>query len=274
VLLLNELQKAHAEAERQRERISVLERGSTRSSALIVERISTERKRKRFDPRVEDVDRERPIDDRLRLPDQLIEPLLTHDSVAVWINVDAVRRTRSVPVDGDSKPDRRSSRGRAQDQVQIARVKPVRDLPACSVQQRGFRRDRPFAGKSPLVQAETDRKAVRLNGVPRGATRRGEVVRFLTADVRFGRLQTVPVCANFQTLRLDAGSFTIDAASGVRQELANPRFRFFVVALAEVVVTNTPLGIEKVQRGPVVVRKAPPDRAITYGSVRSQLMQV
>src|SRR5262249_15234209 len=106
---------------------------------------------------------------------------------------------------------------RSQYHVQIARVKAVRDPAAASVQHGGLGLDGPVAGERPLIQTETRRKPIRPTGVPRRATRRREALRFLTAAVRLWGLQTAPVCADFDTMCLDDGSFIIDAASGIRQ---------------------------------------------------------
>jgi hypothetical protein len=82
------------------------------------------------------------------------------------------------------------------------------------------------------------------------------------ADVRLGRSQVIPIGAEFGTMSFDDRSLTTDSVARVRQQLANPRFRFFVVALAEVVFPHLPRAVEEVQRRPVLVGEAMPDRAI------------
>src|SRR5262249_29009722 len=110
----------------------------------------------------------------------------THRSIAFVIDVDAVSRTRSLPVDGHPKLHGPPLRGWSQDQVEIARVKTVGDPATAGIQHGGLRLDGPFTGQSPLIQTEMSRKPVRVTGVPRRATRRCEVLCFLTADVRLG----------------------------------------------------------------------------------------
>ena len=66
---------------------------------------STEREHKHFHTRIEELDLEQAIRDRLRLPDQLIQALLGHGAPALRVDVDAVRGTRRLAVDPDVVSD-------------------------------------------------------------------------------------------------------------------------------------------------------------------------
>jgi hypothetical protein len=107
---------------------------------------SAEGECKRFDTGIEELDRERPIHHWLRLPDQLIEPLFVHRSVAALINVKTMCWTRRLSVNGDAETHGHLSRVRSQNEVQITRVKSVRDPPSGNIQDSGFCLDRPFSG--------------------------------------------------------------------------------------------------------------------------------
>ena len=81
--------------------------------------------------RIEELDLELSIDDRLWLPNQLIQPRIDHRAVAAVVHVEAVRRPGRLA--------RQSTRGNAQalpwprwshDEMQVARVKAARDTSA------------------------------------------------------------------------------------------------------------------------------------------------
>ena len=68
------------------------------------------------------------------LANQLIEPLLRDRSVALLVDVEAVRVARRLSVDEHPKRHRGPSLPRAQDEVDVAGVEAERDLPAGAVQ--------------------------------------------------------------------------------------------------------------------------------------------
>ena len=94
-------------------------------------------------------------------------------------------------------------RGWSHDEVKIARVKAECDPPAGSVQHGRLCLHRPFTGKRPLIEAQARRNGIEVARVHRSTARRREILRFVMADVGFGRLQAVPVCADLGTMRLE-----------------------------------------------------------------------
>ena len=96
--------------------------------------------------RIEKLDFELAIGDGLRLPDQLVQPLLGHRAVALLVDVDAVSRARRLSIDQHAKSHGRSRRCRTHDEMKIAGVKAVRDASVGLVQQR---RRRCFTVQSP-----------------------------------------------------------------------------------------------------------------------------
>ena len=65
---------------------------------------SAERKRKSLHARIEKLNFEQSIRDRLRLSDQLVQPLLDNVADAVIVDVDAVSSTRRLSIDQHAKP--------------------------------------------------------------------------------------------------------------------------------------------------------------------------
>src|SRR5580658_3140900 len=88
---------------------------------------SAERERESLQPRIEKLDFELTVGDRLLLPDQLIQPLLGHRAVALFVDVNAVSRARLSSIDQNAKFYGRSRRRRAHDEMKIAGVKTVGD---------------------------------------------------------------------------------------------------------------------------------------------------
>src|SRR5438046_2979993 len=115
-------------------------------------RESAERESKSLHAGIEKLDLEPSISNRLRLSDQLIQPLLGNRAVALFVDIDSVRGTRRLPIDEHAKSHGRSSCHRTHDQVKIARVKAVGDPPVGFVQYDGLRLHRPIAGERPVIQ--------------------------------------------------------------------------------------------------------------------------
>ena len=65
---------------------------------------SAEREGERLHASIEELDLELSIDDRLRLADQLIQPLFDNGAVAALVHVETVSRTRRLPVDRHAEP--------------------------------------------------------------------------------------------------------------------------------------------------------------------------
>ena len=90
---------------------------------------SSERERKRLDASIEEVDRERSIDDRLRLSRQLIQSLLAYGSVATLVDVETVSGARWLAVDRHAESYPALWPWRPQDEVHVTGVEAVEDLP-------------------------------------------------------------------------------------------------------------------------------------------------
>jgi hypothetical protein len=87
-----------------------------------------------FDPRIEKLNLELTIDNGLRLTDQLVEPMFHNFAFALAVNVDPVRNARRLSINRHAETHGSAWRFRTHDEVKIAGVKSVRDLPVRRVQ--------------------------------------------------------------------------------------------------------------------------------------------
>src|SRR6266536_1014693 len=94
-------------------------------------------------------------------------------------------------------------------------------------------------------------------------TGRRKVLGALIADIVFRRLQAAPIGGSFSTTGIDRNQFMTDAAdSGLGQQLLNNHFGLFVVALAELMMSNVPLRVDEVEGRPIVVVESMPYRMV------------
>src|SRR5260370_32212093 len=90
-----------------------------------------------------------------------------------------------------------------------------------------------------------------------------KVLGALIADIVFRRLQAAPIGGSFNTTRIDRNQFMADAAaSGLGQQLLNDLFRLFVFALAELMMSNTPLRIDEIEGRPILIVESAPYRMV------------
>jgi hypothetical protein len=80
------------------------------------------------------------------------------------VDVGSVRGSRQLPVEQHAKPRGSPSR-RYHDQVQVAGVEAVGDLPTWLVQHRGLRVHRPVTGKGPVVERQPCGGGIRVRHV-------------------------------------------------------------------------------------------------------------
>src|SRR5262245_61444160 len=112
---------------------------------------SAEREREGFHVGIEKFDFELPIGDGLRLSDQLVQPLLGHLAIALFIDVASVRCAWRLSIDQHAKSHRRSWRFRAHDKMKIAGVETVGYTSIGLVQRGSFSLDGPIARQSPFI---------------------------------------------------------------------------------------------------------------------------
>jgi hypothetical protein len=139
---------------------------------------STEREGERFHAGFEKLDLELSVGDRSRLSNQLIQALLGDRAVTLRVDITSMACARRLSVDEYSKGHSPSPRDWSHDEMEIARVKPVCDPPAGSVQQGRLCLQRPFTGKRPVIEAHAGRNGIDVGRVQLGAARRREILRF------------------------------------------------------------------------------------------------
>src|SRR5258708_30407237 len=110
-----------------------------------------------------------------------------------------------------------------------------------------------------MVEAQPCRGSRDASFVKYGAARRCKVLGARIADIVFRRLQAVPIGGNLRATGIDRNQLTIDTAGpGLCQQLLNNPFRLFVFALAEFMMSNTPLRIDEIEGWPILVLKSAP----------------
>ena len=193
------------------------------------------------------------------LSDQLVQPLFGHCAVALLVNVSSVSRAWRLSIDQHAKSHGRSWRRRAHDEMKIAGVKAVRDTSIGLVQRGGILLHRPIAGQRPFIQAQPRGQLIHARLVQHCPAGRRKVLGALIPDIIFRRLQAAPIGGHFETAGIDRDQVIADAAgAGLVQQSLNDHFRLFVRALAEVLMPNTPLRIDEIQRRPILVPEGSP----------------
>ena len=99
---------------------------------------SAERECERLHAGIEELDLEGAIDDRPRLPYQLIQPLFANGAAAAVVHVQAVSRTWRLPVHRHAEAYRALLPRRPHHQVNVARVKATQNPATGSVQDRSL----------------------------------------------------------------------------------------------------------------------------------------
>src|SRR5215467_3684872 len=85
----------------------------------------------------------------------------------------------------------------------------------------------------------------------------------LIADIVFWRTQALPISSSFNTTAIDGDQFLADASgTAFDKQFLNEPFRLLVVALAEVVMAQSPLGVDKIESWPILVLECAPYREI------------
>jgi len=133
--------------------------------------------------RVEEGDLEGAVGNRAGLADELVQPLFGHHPAALVVDVGPVRRTRRLPVKQHPVSHRGSWCGRPHDQVQVAGVEAVGDLPAGRVRRGGLLARRPLSRQRPVVEPQLRRGRVDVRLVRYHAAGRSEVLGALVAGV-------------------------------------------------------------------------------------------
>src|SRR5215510_9622729 len=228
---------------------------------------SAKRERKGLHAGIKELDFELPIADGHGLADELIESLLGNCADALVVDVDPMSRTRQLPIHEYAEPHRGAWLCRSHDKMQIAGVKPVGDASTGLVQHGSLSLDRPLPRQRPIIQAQPRGERVDAWLVEGSASRRCEVLGALVAHVVFARPQVAPIGCRFNAATIHYAWLAADlAGSGLCQQFVDDHFRLFVRALAEVMMPDTALRIEEIERRPILVaERAPYDVVVVDG---------
>src|SRR5262245_21365725 len=221
---------------------------------------STERERERLHASIEKLDLELPIDDRLRLTDELIQTWFDHRADAAFVDCQTVSWTGRLPVNRHAETNGASLPWRTHDEMKISRVKAIDDPAAGTAHDGRLASHRPFAGQRPLIGREPRRDSVGATPIAIGTSRRREILRPLVPDVAFWRPQVVPVRRLFRAAVIEPRGAVVDAGEpSFRQQAVESRLRLDVLTLTEVVLTNASPDVDEIESRPVLVVEGAPD---------------
>jgi hypothetical protein len=108
-------------------------------------RCSAERESVGLNSRIQELNCERAVTYRIVLSDKLVQTLAVDDALTVRISIHAVIRARRISINGDTKSYRFAVRAGTEDEMQIARVKPIHNPATHSIEDRILTSDRPIA---------------------------------------------------------------------------------------------------------------------------------
>src|SRR3954454_24028540 len=126
----------------------------------------------------------------------------------------------------------------------VARMEAESDAASRRVERHVLTCGRPLASECPLVEPQ----------LPRSPIRRRDVLTASSAEIGLARVQVIPVGRGLYAKPFDRDELAFDA----EQPLDHP-LRLLVASFAEVLILDDALGVEEVQRRPVVVREGAPD---------------
>src|SRR5215469_15013518 len=95
--------------------------------------------------RIQELNCERTVTDHVVLSDKLIQTLAVDDALTVHIGVGAVIRARRISINGHAKSYWFPVRAGAQDEMQIASVKPIHNTATHPIEDRIFTCDSPIS---------------------------------------------------------------------------------------------------------------------------------
>src|SRR4051812_10624420 len=85
----------------------------------------------------------------------------------------------------------------------------------------------------------------------------------LKSEIVFRRPEVAPIGGSVETAGIHRNRLSTDAGgSGLAQQLLDDHFRLFVGTFAKIVMTNTPLRIDEIERRPGLIPERTPDDMI------------
>src|SRR5580692_5882336 len=238
-------------------------------------RTSTKSEGKRLHARIEEFNFEGPVFNRPLLPDELIQPVLLNRAVAIRVGVAAVILTRWSAVKLNREPNRLAILRRSQHQVQIARMKPKRNLSRSRLQYGAFFAHFPCSGQSPLIQRKTRSQAINLARILGDRLSRSKVFTATVSDISLGRTNVHAPRSRFHPAGSNADHSPRDRLRAVLlEQLLNHALGLVIFTLPEVVISNPSLPINEVVRRPILIVEGSPDLVVAVDGNRISDLQV
>jgi hypothetical protein len=170
-----------------------------------------------------------------------------------------VRAPRWISVEEHAEWDARGSHRRPHHETDVTGLEAIRNPSAGIIQLSRFSPDGPFTCEGLLVETEVRRRGITVGLVQDQPSRRCEAVCPVVTDVRFRRLQRVPVRCSFIAGGVDGDQVFVEApASDFHEQLLKYPFGSLVVPFAEVMKADNSFGISDVKGRPVSVGEGLP----------------
>src|SRR5215211_4806273 len=209
------------------------------------------------------------------LADELVQAWFGDGAVALIVDVGSVGGTHGLAVQVHAEPHRCPWGSRSHDQVQVAGVEAVGDAPVGLVEHDRLPPDRPVTREGPVVEPQPLGDGIDLRGVKDRTVGGREVLGALVAEVVLRGPQAGPVGGGLHPTGLDRNQVLADAAAaGLAQQLLQDHLGLLVLALAEAMVPNLPLGVDEVERRPIAVPERIPDPIVVVDRDRVVDLQV
>src|SRR5882724_3989981 len=101
------------------------------------------------------------------------------------------------------------------------------------------------------------------------AARRRKILRTVIAQVIFRGFQVAPVGCSFNASGVDCDQFMADVpCAGLGQQLLDDFLRLLIPALAELMMSDMPLRIDKIEGRPILIAESTPYRTVVVDRER------
>src|SRR6516165_4322211 len=148
---------------------------------------SAKRKRERLHTGIEEFDFKGSVLYRPFLPDELIKPVTLNCPQAVQIGISTVIFSWRCAIQRHFETDRLVLFRGSQDEMKVACVKAIDDLPRGRLQYGTLLVHLPTPAKGPLIKRESRERSIGLAGILGDRLLRGKVLRPMVADIGFRR---------------------------------------------------------------------------------------
>ena len=172
-----------------------------------------EGEREGLDVPIQELDLKQAINDRLRLPDELIRARLSHYAISRAVEVGPASGACGLSIQKYPESSGSFLNWRRHDQVKIARMKAVGDPSVGLVQRNVLPPHRPVARERPVVQIQSSRGGIRVSLIKNHPAGRREILSLIVADVVLSGLQIAPIGGSFDPASIERDQLAANTAS-------------------------------------------------------------